>query len=164
MSWGQQGPSTHQLPSRMGNLGFPVLLYPMAIQMHINLPYFRVVASSTPVGNTNLSFLLLYFYSLPDFSVLPSSGIVGSDSCTLVLAWYLALTDWRLLQFHCTIPTASVLRVIFPPLDWYWQWNWYSLWCFGCFLGSFWDHHIHPKLLSQESTKQSIVIGPYWSL
>ena len=40
MRWVQQVPVSHQLPSRMGKVFHPLIIYPMTIRMHIRLPSF----------------------------------------------------------------------------------------------------------------------------
>ena len=105
-------------------------------------------------GTQTLYFILLssYFFPVCVYRISFICNFGRRPACTSVLTWDMTLVYYRLLQFHPDVLTDSVLSVLLFSFDWDWKWNWKSLWYFGCFLGSFWNHHLQPKLFSQEYT------------
>ena len=153
MRWGQRGPGTRQLPSSMVKVCCPLIPYPMTVRINISFHIFRFcVFTSTCWGYLFLFSSPLLFLPACVHRIALLRNFGQWSTCTSVLDWDLTLVDYPLLRFHPGIPTASVFRVILFSLDWYWEKNWKPLWCFGLFFGSSWNHHLQPKLFSQDSS------------
>ena len=91
MGWGQQGPGTHHLTSRLEKVCCPLLPYPMTVRMHIKLPSFSGLWIHLHLSGIPLC--LFYSYNFPPHLCPPSclplqfwmviwpylSAILGSD-------------------------------------------------------------------------------------
>ena len=152
MRWVTQGPGTHQLPSGMVKVCYPLFLCPMTILMCINLRYFLGLCLHLHL--LVITLYLILSYPFPP-RMCPPSWL--PPKFWMMICPYLSsgqnmmLVYYHLLHFHNSILTLSVLHVILFYLDLDWKWNWNPLWCFGCFLVYLWNHHIQAKLISQES-------------
>ena len=90
----------------------------MAARIYIKLPYFRVYGFTSTYREYQFVFsppLIFLPVCVHRLALLKTFGRLPDR--TSVLAWDLALVDYCLLQFHCAVPTASILHVILCLLD-----------------------------------------------